>query len=119
MIPPKPIEYIAQCAVNAPISGTINGEKWLDSVLEDQRVHKIHYFKDKGEEVLGPEDGTPDWIVEIIAISKKSQQEACGVIRDIVRKKAIVPITPRRPGTEKPYFFPDNMHPFVLVEESQ
>lgn len=111
-IPKKPLGYMAECAVNAPYSGTINAEKWLDYVLDDKRVHKINYFKEKGAKVIGPEDGMPDWIVEIIVISKTSQKEACNLLRTIVTEKAIVPITPKHSGAEKPYFFPAHMHPF-------
>lgn len=111
-IPEKPLEYMAECAVNAPYSGVINQDNWLDHVLEDKRVHKINYFKKKGAKVTGPEDGMPDWIVEIIVISKKSQEEACNLIREIISDRAKVPITPKRPGTEKPYFFPSHVHPF-------
>eukprot|EP00171_Calliarthron_tuberculosum_P017792 IDg17792t1 len=103
LIPEKPLEYMAECAVNAPYSGTVNAEKWLDFVLEDKRVHKINYFKQKGDRVHGPEDGMPDWIVEIIVVSKTSQQEACDILCEIVTEKAMVPITPKRPGSEKPY----------------
>lgn len=111
LIPEKPLEYMAECAVNAPYSGIIHSEGWLDYVLKDKRVHKINYFKKKGEKVSGPEDSMPDWVVEILVISKKSQEEACGLIREIVHA-ATPPITPNAGSTEKPFFFPDHMHPF-------
>lgn len=114
VIPAQPLRFMAESAVNAPFSGVINAENWLDFVLEDKRVHKITYFKKKGDRVVGPEDGVPDWIVEIIVISDVSQEEAIGVIRDIVKNKAPVAIDPKVPGVKKPYFFPDHMHPFPV-----
>ncbi len=112
VIPETPIQYMAECAVNAPYSGVVNEDDWLDFVLDDKRVYKINYFKKKGEKVIGPEDGMPDWVVEILVISKKSQREACDLIREIVTKKAPVPITPSRTGTERGFFFPAHVHPF-------
>ena len=122
IVPEKPLVYIAECAVNAPYSGSINADNWLDFVLEDKRVHKINYFKKKGHKVIGPEDGLPDWVVEILVISETSQREACDLIREIVTKKAPVPITPKNPAKKRSFFFPDEVHPFVdstkLLEDS-
>ncbi len=113
-LPEKPLEYMAECVVNSPYSGVINADGWLDFVLEDKRVHKVNYLKKKGEKVLGPEDGMPDWLVEILVISKTSQEEACDLIRDIVTQRAPVPITPKREDTERrPFFFPEHKHPFA------
>lgn len=111
-LPDKPLEYMAECAVNAPYSGTMNADGWLDFALDDERVHKINYFKKKGEKVVGPEDGMPDWVVEILVISKTSQREACELIREIVTKKAPVPIAPKRANAERPFYFPEHKHPF-------
>lgn len=43
--------------------------------------------------MAGPEDGLPDCIAEILFDSEYSQDEACQLIRKIVKEKAPVPIT--------------------------
>lgn len=118
VVPAQPLRFIAECAVNAPFSGVINADDWLEFTKEDSRVYKIKYFKKKGDAVVGPEEGVPDWIVEVLAVSQSSQQEAVDVVRRIVTEKAPVPITAKVRGSEMPYYFPSNAHPFVLEESN-
>lgn len=111
IIPRKPIQYMAESAINAPYSGTLNSDTWLDFVRRNKLVHKIGYFKHKGDNVVGPEDGMPDWIGEIIVVSDTSQEEVVQLIRSIMLQIK-VPITAKVPGTERQFFFPDHAHPF-------
>lgn len=113
VVPEKPLKFIAECALNAPYSGTVSEDNWLDFILEDHRVHKVNYFKKKGDTVTGPEDGLPDWISEILVVSEDSQDEACQLIKKIATEKAPVPITAKVEGSERNYFFPDSHHPFA------
>ncbi|CDF36998.1 unnamed protein product [Chondrus crispus] len=107
----KPLKYFAESAINAPYSGTINTDNWLDFALENPLVHKISYFKHKGDVVVGPKDSVPDWMAEIIVVSEENQEEAIKLIRSVM-KKAEVPITAKEFETERAFFFPDYAHPF-------
>lgn len=111
IVPEYPLEFIAECAINAPYSGTLNTDKWLD--FADDITHKINYFKFEGEQIQGPEDGIPDWIAEVLVTSKNSMEEACDIVKRIVQS-APVPITPKNGSEVKPFFFPTDKHPFVV-----
>lgn len=111
VIPEKPVRYMAECAINAPYSGTMNSENWLDFALENPLVHKVNYFKHEGDRVIGHKDGVPDWMAEIIVVSNTSQKESVELLRSLV-KSSKVPITAKEPGTERPFYFPDHAHPF-------
>lgn len=112
-IPEKPLAFMAESAINAPYSGIINDDHWLDFALEHPLVHKINYFKQKGDQVVGPEDGVPDWICEIITLSYDNQKEAVNIIRSIIEEQAKVPITPKSDGKTRGFFFPSHAHPFL------
>ena len=116
-IPEKPLAYIAECGLSAPYSGTINSDGQLDFIREDKRVLQVNYIRTKGTVVVGPEDGLPNWIVEIVVKGNVSVQDTNDVIRDIVLNKAVPPITPAVPGSEKPFTFPDHGFPFIDVEQ--
>lgn len=107
----KPLQYMAECAINAPYTGTINSENWLDFALKNPLVHKVNYYKHKGDKVSGPKDGVPDWMAEIIVLSNSSQKESVQLIRSLI-KSSKVPITAKEPGTEQTFIFPDHAHPF-------
>eukprot|EP00184_Porphyridium_aerugineum_P008601 CAMPEP_0184692272 /NCGR_PEP_ID=MMETSP0313-20130426/823_1 /TAXON_ID=2792 /ORGANISM="Porphyridium aerugineum, Strain SAG 1380-2" /LENGTH=545 /DNA_ID=CAMNT_0027150097 /DNA_START=149 /DNA_END=1786 /DNA_ORIENTATION=- len=110
-LPEKPLAFFAETAINAPYSGVLNSDTWLDEFKKDPRVRYIHYFKPKGSKVIGPEDGVPDWIGEIRVVSKVSVDDGCYLIRDFM-KQLKVPIDPAVEGVTRDWFFPDHMHPF-------
>lgn len=107
----KPKQFMAESAINAPYTGTLNDDDWLAPALENPLVHRVHYFKQKGATVIGPQDGVPDWIAEIVVISDTSQNESLACLRKII-KSLKVPITAKEPGTERAFFFPDHAYPF-------
>jgi len=113
LIPEKPLGFFAETAINAPYSGTMLSETWLDALKKDARVVFVHYFKKKGEKVQGPEDGVPDWIGEIRVFGTESGFEMCELIRTFMRDMKDVPIEPAVPRNKREWFFPDHMHPFV------
>uniref|UniRef100_A0A7S0ZJC2 ATP-grasp domain-containing protein n=1 Tax=Timspurckia oligopyrenoides TaxID=708627 RepID=A0A7S0ZJC2_9RHOD len=117
VIPEKPLAYFAETAINAPYSGVVTSETWLDGLLKDSRVKIVHYMAKKGSKVIGPEDGVPSWIGEIRVVDKESGDAACELIRGYMRDIADVPIAAAVPGTERGWYFPDSMHPFVKVLE--
>lgn len=117
LISDTPLQFMAESALNAPFSGVINTDNWLDFALEDPRVYKVNYMMKKGDKVVGPEDGIPDWIAEIVVINKVSQEEGVGLIRSLVESRATVPITAKVPGSERGFFFPSHAFPFRAVKE--
>eukprot|EP00186_Timspurckia_oligopyrenoides_P003683 CAMPEP_0182450514 /NCGR_PEP_ID=MMETSP1172-20130603/41781_1 /TAXON_ID=708627 /ORGANISM="Timspurckia oligopyrenoides, Strain CCMP3278" /LENGTH=548 /DNA_ID=CAMNT_0024648141 /DNA_START=67 /DNA_END=1713 /DNA_ORIENTATION=- len=117
-IPENPLAYFAESAINAPYSGVMKSDTWLDAVLSDARVRSVTYFSKKGEKVVGPEDGVPTWIAEIRVVDAFSGDAALGFIRDLMMNKVTeVPILASVPGSERSWFFPDSCHPFVKVTE--
>ncbi|PXF45370.1 Carnosine synthase 1 [Gracilariopsis chorda] len=110
-LPREPLKFMAESAINAPYTGTLNDDDWLGFARESKLVHKINYLRAKGDAVVGPEDGLPDWIGEIIVVSEQSTEEAVQEIRRII-EKVRVPISPAVPGSERPFFFPSSSHPF-------
>lgn len=116
IIPEKPLQYMAECAINAPYSGILESDTWLDFVKENPLVRKVSYFMHKGDKVIGPEDGMPDWLGEIVVVSDNSQQEALDLLKSIMEETLRVPIKPKREGAERRFFFPSHRHPFSQHE---
>ena len=113
VIPIKPLRYMAESAINTPYSGTVNSDTWLDFVKDNPLVLRINYMKKKGDKVTGPEDGVPDWLGEIVVVSDVSQEEGMKLIKQVIMEKAIVPVTAKRAGSERKFFFPHHAHPYV------
>lgn len=112
MLPEKPLRFMAESAINAPYSGVLNSDEWLKFAEENPMVYKVSYFMHKGEKVVGPEDGVPDWIGEIVVICDTSAKDAIRHIQEMVMSQAQVPITASKPGSERGFFFPDHAFPF-------
>eukprot|EP00177_Eucheuma_denticulatum_P003713 GFKZ01006718.1.p1 GENE.GFKZ01006718.1~~GFKZ01006718.1.p1 ORF type:complete len:557 (+),score=75.14 GFKZ01006718.1:61-1731(+) len=115
LVPVKPLSFMAEAAINAPYSGVMNSNSWLDFALKDPMVYKVNYYKSEGDKVHGPEDGMPDWIGEVIVIGNESAQHSIDLMRSII-ERAVVPITAEVPGSEAPFFLPVNSHPFTATE---
>lgn len=112
VIPLKPVRYMAEAGINAPYTGVMNCENWLDLIKDEPLVQKINYIKKKGDKVIGPEGGMPDWIAEVVVVSENSAREAVEFIRSTIEQKAVVPITAKKEGSERGFFFPSHTHPF-------
>lgn len=112
-----PLCHIAEFAFNAPYSGTMESEDWLDFLRKDHMVWRIKYFKKKGAKAIGPEDGVPDWLAEIILIGHTNQRDVNNRVQEIVQRDVAVPIAPNKKGNRLPFFFPSDQHPFSLSEE--
>eukprot|EP00182_Erythrolobus_australicus_P001441 CAMPEP_0185832910 /NCGR_PEP_ID=MMETSP1353-20130828/2364_1 /TAXON_ID=1077150 /ORGANISM="Erythrolobus australicus, Strain CCMP3124" /LENGTH=547 /DNA_ID=CAMNT_0028531143 /DNA_START=56 /DNA_END=1699 /DNA_ORIENTATION=- len=117
VIPEKPLGFFAETAINAPYSGTLLSDQWLEPLRKDPRVVFVHYFKKKGDKVLGPEDGVPDWIGEIRVFGKENGFEMCELLRSFMRDMNEVPIEPAVPERKRGWFFPDHMHPFKSASQ--
>lgn len=114
-----PKAYVAEFAFNAPCSGTITNNVWLEHLKADERILRVRYFKKEGEKVVGPEDGVPDWIGEIIVIGKTGQEEVNHLVKHIVTQEVQVPIVREgQTGNDTAkyedvrFFFPDHDYPF-------
>eukprot|EP00172_Hildenbrandia_rubra_P003997 Plantae.Rhodophyta-Hildenbrandia_rubra.ctg7318.p1 GENE.Plantae.Rhodophyta-Hildenbrandia_rubra.ctg7318~~Plantae.Rhodophyta-Hildenbrandia_rubra.ctg7318.p1 ORF type:complete len:547 (+),score=108.91 Plantae.Rhodophyta-Hildenbrandia_rubra.ctg7318:928-2568(+) len=117
VIPRTPLKFFAEAAINAPYSGTINSDTWLEFARALPGVRDIRYLKKKGDEVEGPIQTLPSWIAEIIVVSEKSAKDAVGTLRRIIEKEAKAPITPTIAGSECSLFFPSHAHPFTSIED--
>ena len=114
VIPKRPLRHLAEAAVNAPYSGHINSETWLERVRHLSCVRDIKYLAKVGDEVQGPESGLPTFIAEIVVVSEVSAEHAVKMMQKIV-EEAEVPITATAPGSECPFYFPSHSHPFTTV----
>ena len=112
VIPEKPLSFIAEVGLSSPYTGTVNQDGWLDHIKADKRIIQVNYWRKKGEKATGPEDRLPSVVAEILAVSTKSVEEACQVIRDVVRNIGEPPITPKRAGVMKKFHFSEDGHPF-------
>lgn len=117
VIPQKPLQFMAEAAINAPYTGIVNANGWLDFAKDNPFVYKINYFRYEGSKVTGPEDGIPDWIAEIIVVGDTSAAHSVEIIRNII-ETAVVPITAKNPGKEAPFWLPVNSHPFTAARKT-
>ncbi|CAN8068264.1 unnamed protein product [Agarophyton chilense] len=111
VIPREPQKFMAECAINAPYSGTMCEDLWLQFAQDHSLVWKIDYLKKKGEEVVGPEDGLPDMIAEIIMVSLGGVDECLEEMKNIL-KNVHVPIRAAVKSKQLPLFLPFGAHPF-------
>lgn len=112
VIPEVPSRYLAESLINAPYTGTISHHDWLGFTRSDPHLFSISYKKKKGDRVLGPENGPPDYLARLVVTSSKSGYEACKIAEHMVSSKATVPIVPDRETTKCSFFFPATRHPF-------
>eukprot|EP00188_Purpureofilum_apyrenoidigerum_P002070 Plantae.Rhodophyta-Purpureofilum_apyrenoidigerum.ctg22328.p1 GENE.Plantae.Rhodophyta-Purpureofilum_apyrenoidigerum.ctg22328~~Plantae.Rhodophyta-Purpureofilum_apyrenoidigerum.ctg22328.p1 ORF type:complete len:558 (-),score=110.14 Plantae.Rhodophyta-Purpureofilum_apyrenoidigerum.ctg22328:1698-3371(-) len=120
----EPVAAFAQFAINAPYSGTINSDTWLDHISEDPRCVEVHYCFPKGKMVKGPEEQVPTFLAELRFISdRSSMSELLKSIQQMITKipPPLTPVDPKKEREEKLYF-PDFAFPFVppkVLEEAQ
>lgn len=117
LVPEKPLQFMAEAAINAPYTGTVNANGWLDFAKDNPWIHKINYFRYEGNKVTGPEDGIPDWMAEIIVVGDTSIAHSVETIRNII-ETTVVPITAKNPGKETPFWLPMNSHPFTSARKA-
>lgn len=115
IIAPKPLAFMAEAAINAPYSGIVTKDGWLDFALDIDTVKQVKYFKHEGDKVDGPKDGMPDWMAEIIVVGNKSSAHSVQLIREIM-EKCEVPISATKKGEEKPWFLPMHCHPLTTAQ---
>lgn len=98
-IPERPLRYIAEVFLTAPYSGTLCLNDWLS--FSESDVHRIDYLAKLGDVVQGPEDGTPDWLACVLAVSDDNSCNARKKLRRLI-KNAPVPISSNAGDAEKP-----------------
>lgn len=108
-----PLVYLADFMVNAPYSGIVNSNEWLEFARADRRLHMIEYSAKVGKQVQGPEDGLPDRLAIVIVASHNSGQDACETVRDMILKDANVPVDAKNEWRKQGFLFVENAHPFV------
>ncbi|KAF6005490.1 Carnosine synthase 1 [Cyanidiococcus yangmingshanensis] len=109
--PPKPLVCFAQAAVNAPYSGVVESGDWLEGLNKYAHCKLKRYLVAAGAKVIGPEDGMPDWVAEVIfegpdvaELLEEMREAVCGLP---------VPIRPCREEARRGWFFPDFAYPFT------
>ncbi|PXF48026.1 Carnosine synthase 1 [Gracilariopsis chorda] len=107
-----PLCHLSCIILYAPYSGQVTSERWLDFLLDDNRVIKVVHEKEKGAIVNGPEDSAPDWVGQVHIVGKTCQ-EVDELVKDIVTWQAPVPIRAKEAGRERRYFFPGDQFPFL------
>lgn len=108
----RPLMYLADYMINAPYTGTVNSDDWLEFARANPQLHRIEYSMEKGEHAQGPEDGLPDRIASVIVSSSSSGKQACELVRDMVIKQT-VPITPHARSVARGFIFCENKYPFI------
>mmetsp|Transcript_4414 Transcript_4414/g.13382 ORF Transcript_4414/g.13382 Transcript_4414/m.13382 type:complete len:558 (-) Transcript_4414:1446-3119(-) len=111
----EPLSAFAQFAINAPYTGTVDSDTWLDHVREDPRCMEVNYYASKGKRVKGPEEQVPTFLAELRFISHKDN--AAELLDSIQQQitKIRPPLTsddPKNEAADKLYF-PDFAFPFV------
>lgn len=75
MVPRLPIECIANADVNALCSGRLMDLNFMKPLLNRKGVISHNCHVSAGEEVVGPKEGLPTWLVEVV-VSKGTPREA-------------------------------------------
>jgi len=73
--PREPNECIANSDINALNSGRLLDDSFLEPLRGREGVISFSPHVSAGEEVVGPEDGLPTWLVEVV-VSRPTPQEA-------------------------------------------
>ncbi|KAK4534702.1 hypothetical protein CDCA_CDCA02G0727 [Cyanidium caldarium] len=107
---PQPLTELAQAAVNAPYSGVIDSDDWLEELQAYPECKVRRYLKPKGARVVGPEEDMPDWIAELI-FEGPSVSELLHMMEQAL-KRLRVPIQPLDERARRGWFFPSHAFPF-------
>jgi len=74
-VPKKPNHPIAYCFLNAKRSGTVKSIQPLLDLASKEGVVSTNPFVCVGEKVVGPSDGLPTWLCQLV-VTKPTAQEA-------------------------------------------
>lgn len=88
---PAPLMCLAEYSMNAPISGIVQHTNYLDEWKEHPQVLYARPLVEAGKKVVGPTDGMPTWICEVM-VTAPTVEEAISLIKGI-EDKVEFPIT--------------------------
>lgn len=113
VVPEFPLQYISVCYLNAPYSGTLIEDNWLDEAVQGEGDVYVRYLKAKGDYIVGPESEMPERFVAIAAKSPVSHVKTFDSIKSIIDKapKSIF----AEKVAEKPYKLPSGGHPLPSI----
>jgi len=84
-VPKEPVVCIANSDVNTLRSGKLVDVSFLDPLRGRKDVLSFSCHVSPGEQVIGPQDGLPSWLVEIV-VAKSSPQEALDFLLQLERE---------------------------------
>lgn len=108
----KLLGYSVGLLFNAPYSGMVSSDTWLDHLQGRQNIRSITYSKKKGDAVTGPETDVPTVLAIIILFSPESRANVNEFALSLL-KTSKVPIDAFENVDEKPFFVPGKIFPFV------
>jgi len=73
-VPREPHECVANCDVNALASGVLEDLSFLETLKGRRGVISFSPHVTVGERVVGPQDGLPTWLVEIVVVGSTPRQ---------------------------------------------
>lgn len=86
----QPLLCVAECDVPCPASGTLLRADFLDEIARDPRVLYCKAGVQPGQRVIGPLDGVPDWLGEVLVAGPTI--EAASQSLDELMKQVVLPI---------------------------
>lgn len=92
---PKPLCQIAESRVNAPRSGYITNETFMDQYQSIPRVLRARPLVKAGKKVVAPQDGLPTWVAEIM-VQCDDLHEGIEYVKGL-EQQASYPISDRNP----------------------
>lgn len=108
----KLLGYSVGLLFNAPFSGTVNSDTWLDHLEGHQNVRSITYSIKKGDPVTGPEKDVPTVLAIIVLFSLESRAHVNSFALKLL-KTSKVPIDAFKHVDEKRFFVPGKIFPFM------
>jgi len=81
-VPSAPIQPVAYCYMNAKTSGTMGSIQCIQDLSSLQGVVWAKPLVCAGDKVVGPADGLPTWLCDLL-VTKKSAQEALDFLHKI------------------------------------
>lgn len=84
-VPPEPKECVANSDVNALRSGILRDLKFLEPLRGREGVVSVDPHVRVGDEVCGPSDGLPTWLVEVV-VSRPTPREALDLLLQLEKE---------------------------------
>lgn len=84
-VPREPVKCVANCDVNCLHSGTLLDLSFLDPLRKREGVVSFSPHVQPGEQLVGPQDGLPTWLVEII-VERPTSREALDFLLQLERE---------------------------------